>query len=142
MGGKRLSFLQVKPNWAEDSVTATKQLAASVRNFLSTLRRDFSGEIAHDARGFRKQVLRLVRLGLPPRRGRPCDPRFDAALAMVKQRNTIKEVLRRQIPNFDQLDAYTRYLADKGLRQALARRRWLSTHRKRNAKMPHENHSD
>ena len=123
-------------------MTATKQLAEIVRNFVSALRQDFSREINRDARDFKKQVLRLVRLGLPPRRGRPCDPRVDAALAMVKRRNSIKEVLRRQIPNFDHLDTYTRYLAEKGLRQALARRRWLSRHQKSKAKMPHENDSD
>jgi hypothetical protein len=106
-----------------------KSPSSDIRKFAARLLRDYANEFADDPHGFKKYVLRTVRLYLPPGRGRPRDTRFDAALAMLKQRNSIKEILRRQIPDFDQLDTYTRYLAEKGLRQAIARRRRLSSSR-------------
>src|SRR5438034_9741259 len=99
------------------------RLELTLRKFAARLRSDFADDIAHDPAGFKKQVIRLVRHELPPRPGRPNDPRIDAALAMVRQGKSIKQVLRRQIPGFDKMDAYGRYLAEKGLRAAIARRR-------------------
>jgi len=117
-------------------------LRAVIHSFARQLLRDFAPDITRDARGFKKQVLRLVRQGLPPGRGRPRDPRFDTAVAMVNQGKSVKEVMRRQIPGFDQLDTYTRYLTEKGLRQALARRRRLLVDQKSNRKLPPENQAD
>ncbi len=48
-------------------------------------------------------------------------------MEMIEQGRTIKEVLRSQITHFEKLDAYGRYLAEKGLRGAIARRRKRST---------------
>ena len=93
-----------------------------VEKFAAQLTKKFALEIALDASRFKKQVLRLVRRGLPPRRGRPNNPRIDAAVRMVQQGKTIKDILRLQIPGFDGLDTYGRYLAEKGLRSAIARR--------------------
>jgi hypothetical protein len=42
---------------------------------------------------------------------------------MIQQGKSIKEILRCQIPDFQQMDTYGRYLAEKGLRTAIARRR-------------------
>jgi len=42
---------------------------------------------------------------------------------MVQHGRTVKDVLRAQLPGFDTLDTYGRYLAEKGLRAAIARRR-------------------
>ncbi len=43
---------------------------------------------------------------------------------MVEQEGkTVKDVLRLQIHDFDKMDTYGCYLAEKGLRAAIARRR-------------------
>jgi predicted oxidoreductase len=42
---------------------------------------------------------------------------------MLEQGKSIKEVLRLQTRNFDKVDTYGRYLAEKGLRTAVSRRR-------------------
>jgi predicted oxidoreductase len=42
---------------------------------------------------------------------------------MLEQGKSIKEILRLQTRGFDKLDTYGRYLAEKGLRTAIARRR-------------------
>ena len=101
-----------------------ESVAAVAHDFASFLKTHFAQEIARDARAFKKLVLRLIRRELPPRCGRPNDPRIDSAVRMVeKQGKSVKEVLRSQIPNFDCMDAYARYLAEKGLRTAVARRK-------------------
>jgi hypothetical protein len=96
----------------------------AVRKFTADLQRDYAAEIAADPREFKKLVLRLVRRELPPRRGRPTSPQIDAAIQLLRAGKTVRDVLRVQIPGFDALDAYGRYLAEKGLRQGLARRGW------------------
>ena len=101
-----------------------------VQDFGTQLKRHFAKDIAGDPAGFKKQVLRLIRQVLPPRRGRPNDPQIDAAVRMVEQQGmTVKDVLRSQIPYYDKMDTYGRYLAEKGLRQAIARRRRISSNR-------------
>ena len=92
--------------------------------FAGRLQCDFAQEIANDPRELKKQILRLVRRELPPKRGRPANPQIEAAIVLLQQGKSVRDVLRCQIPNFDQLDAYGRYLAEKGLRQGLARRGW------------------
>jgi len=111
-----------------------KSLARDVRDFVQHLQRNHASDLARDARGFKKQVVTLIRRELPPRRGRPNDPRIDAALQMIQQRKSIKEILRCQIPDFEQMDTYGRYLAEKGLRTAIARRRRNSPARKHHHK--------
>lgn len=100
-----------------------KDLESSVRQFALRLKDDFANEIACDARGFKKKVLHWLRQELPPRRGRPNDPRLDAAARMIAQGKTTREVLAAQVPGFGRLDTYGRYLAEKGLRAAIGRRR-------------------
>lgn len=101
----------------------TSRLEAATRDFTARLKRDFAKEIASNPRDFKDQVLRLVRRTLPPKRGRPNDPRIDTAMRMIEQGNTVNKVLRSQITDFEKLDIYGRYLAEKGLRSAIARRR-------------------
>ena len=101
-----------------------KDLESAIQNFADRLRRDFAPEITHDPRDFKKRVLRLIRCQLPPRRGRPASPQIEVALSMLRQGKSVRDALRSQISGFDQLDTYGRYLAEKGLRQALARRGW------------------
>ena len=102
---------------------------AAVHDFASFLKIHFSNNLTADPRAFKKIVLRLVRRELPPKRGRPNDPQIDAAFRLVQQGRTVKEVLRLQIPRFDRLDTYGRYLAEKGIRAAIARRRAHSKQR-------------
>ena len=99
-----------------------QNLQQSIRDFGAQLRHQFGNEISLDAAGFKKKVLRLVRQALPPRPGRPNDPQIDSAVRLVQQGKTVKQVLRLQIPGFDKLDTYGRYLAEKGLRAAITRR--------------------
>ncbi|MCX6997895.1 MAG: hypothetical protein NTV49_12605, partial [Kiritimatiellaeota bacterium] len=47
----------------------------------------------------------------PLRRGRPPDPLLDEACHMIAQGKSVPQVLRQQIRNWDEVDAYTRYLA-------------------------------
>ena len=99
-----------------------KALEAGILEFVERLKQEYPQEIARNPRDFKKKVLKLIRRTLPPKRGRPASPQFEAALAMLRQGKSIRDVLRAQINNFDNLDAYGRYLAEKGLRQALTRR--------------------
>jgi hypothetical protein len=114
-----------KPNPGSAEVCLSRESVEVVAcEFASFLKLQFADQIIRDPRIFKKTVLRLVRRELPPKRGRPNDPRLDAAARMVNdQRKSVKDVLRIQVPGFDELDTYGRYLAEKGLRAALARRR-------------------
>jgi hypothetical protein len=98
-------------------------VAGTVQEFTAILKRKFAQEIMNDATAFKKHVVRLIRRELPPRRGRPANPALDAAVRMIEQGKTFRDVLRLQVPNFEQMDTYGRYLAEKGLREAIARRR-------------------
>jgi len=42
---------------------------------------------------------------------------------MVEQGRSVRDALRAQVPGLDAVDTYGRYLAEKGLRAAIARRR-------------------
>jgi hypothetical protein len=107
---------------------------AAAREFASFLKTHFAQEIALDAKAFKNYVLLWIRRELPPRRGRPNNPQVDAAVRMIRQGRTINDVLRMQIPGFDKLDTYGRYLAEKGLRPAIARRDRSAT---KKATLPH-----
>ena len=115
-------FQNSNPGPAQVCLSSTS-VEAAAREFALFLKINFAQEVARDAKAFKKQVIRLIRRELPPRRGRPNDPRLDYAIRMVEQGKTVKDLLRSQIPGFDLLDAYGRYLAEKGLRAAIARRR-------------------
>jgi len=115
----------------EGNAPTMSRLEQAVRKFATQLRSDFGNEITRDPASFKKHVLRLLRRQLPPRPGRPNDPRIDAALIMVSQGKSLKQVLRSQVTGFDQMDTYSRYLAEKGLRTAIARR--CRSRRKRGA---------
>lgn len=97
-------------------------LESGIKEFTERLTQEHAQEIARNPREFKKKVLRLIRRTLPPKRGRPASPQIEAALAMLRQGKSVREILRAQINGFDNLDAYTRYLAEKALRQAIARR--------------------
>ena len=101
----------------------THALGEMLRQLAQRLKSRFAEEIARDPSGFKKRVVRLIRRELPPRPGRPNDPRLDAAVRLVEQGKSTRDVLRSQVPDFDEMDSYGRYLAEKGLRAALARRR-------------------
>jgi hypothetical protein len=100
-----------------------KKLETLVRDFAAQVRHDCGVEIERDPKAFRAAILRLVRNEMPLRRGRPNNPRIDAAVRMHEEGKTIKEILQLQTRNFDKVDTYGRYLAEKGLRTAVTRRR-------------------
>ena len=108
---------------AQGSPSEVNRLELLARDFAARLQRTFPQRIAQDPRAFKKAVLRCVRKELPPRRGRPNDPRIDAAVRMIESGKSARDVLRVQVPGFSQLDTYGRYLAEKGLRAAVSRRR-------------------
>ncbi len=118
---------QTPPDGVHAPSSCTSQtLEAIARDFVAKVHRDCAEELAHDRKALRAAVLRLVRRELPLRRGRPNDPRIDAAVRMVEEGKSIKEILRLQTRNFDKVDTYGRYLAEKGLRTAVTRRRKLT----------------
>lgn len=92
------------------------------RNFARQLRQKFWREIADNPRDFKKQILRAIRRELPPGRGRPASPQIETAIKMLQQGKTVREVLQHQVEGFEQVDSYGRYLMEKALRQAMARR--------------------
>lgn len=111
-------------------------LKQTVRQFAASLKRHFAQELADDPTRFRGQVLEIIRRELPFRRGRRNDPRIDAAWRMIQQGKSPRDVIRLQLPDFDQMDTYGRYLAEKGLRAAIARRRRACARVKVDTKFP------
>lgn len=97
-------------------------LTIETRRFAGRLKKLFSVEIAENAVSFKKLVVGLLRRALPPRPGRRNDPRIDAAIQLLKEGKTVREVLRVQIAGFENMDSYARVLADRGLRKSLAAR--------------------
>ena len=56
-------------------------LEAATREFCGRLKRDFESEVTRWPRDFKAAVVRLIRRYLPPRRGRPRDPRAESTKA-------------------------------------------------------------
>jgi hypothetical protein len=102
---------------------SSTSLEAAVYEFASFLKAHFVEKMTAEPRVVKKAVLRLVRQELPPWRGRPNDSRLDTAAQIVGQGKSVKDALHILIRDFDQINVYGRYLAEKGLRSALARRR-------------------
>ena len=71
---------------------SANRLEALTRDFTAHIRRDFAQEIASDPKTFKKSLLRLIGRQLPPRRGRPNDPQIDAAMRMLDQGKSVKEI--------------------------------------------------
>jgi hypothetical protein len=92
-------------------------LERTVKDFTDQLSQKHAAEIARNPREFKQQVLKLIRRTLPPKRGRPASPQIEAALAMLREGKSVRNILRAQIAGFDHLDPYTRYLAEKAIRQ-------------------------
>ena len=101
----------------------TERLTRQIQDFTGQLRQKFRQEMLSNPRDFKKQVLNAIRRELPPGRGRPASPQIEAAIAMLRQGKTVREVLQEKVKGFEQVDAYGRYLMEKALRQAMARRR-------------------
>jgi hypothetical protein len=73
-----------------------KSLETVTGDFVVCLKREFAAEISRHPREFKKQVLRFIRHGLPPQRGRPRDPKTEAALAMLQQGKTVRRFYGRK----------------------------------------------
>jgi hypothetical protein len=93
------------------------------RDFAARLRRHCAKELETDPRGFRERLMRFIRREFQSKRGRPTNPKLDQAARMIEKGTPTREVLRWLVPGLDKVDKYGRYLAAKGLRAALARRR-------------------
>ena len=99
------------------------RIDAAARAFAAQLRREFKQEYERDPRALRTALLKAMRFEFPLRRGRPNDPRIDEAIRMLGEGKSIREILCLQTSGFEKLDTYGRYLAEKGLRTAISRRR-------------------
>ncbi len=110
-----------------------ERLEAFTGDFAKKIKREFAPEISRDPKAFKTSILRLMRRALPLRRGRPNDPQIDAAMRMLHQGKSVKEILRLQIRGFDDMDTFGRFLVEKGIRTAIARRRKCNTPRPTNA---------
>ena len=106
------------PDNHRPGIASAQTLEQTVRRFRLEIRNRFRDQIARDAQRFKKLIIHLVRWQLPPQPGRPPDPQIDAAVRLVQQGRTVKAVLRLQIPDFDRLDTFGRYLTEKALRAA------------------------
>jgi hypothetical protein len=81
-------FQKANSGPVEVCLTSTS-IEAAVCDFASFLKFHFADEFAADPRKFKKWVIRAVHTELPPRRGRPNDPRIDAAFKMIQQGKTV-----------------------------------------------------
>jgi hypothetical protein len=97
-------------------------LAIETRRFAGRLKKLFAAEITENAVSFKKRVVVLLRRALPPGRGRRNDPKIDAAIQLLQEGKTVRDVLQIQISSFENMDSYGRILADRGLRKSLAAR--------------------
>ena len=103
---------------------AYRKLTQYAIQLADQLNRDgvLSPHIRSDLRAFREDLLFAVKKQFKLKAGRPSDPLIDKACELVRGGKSVPRVLREQIKNWGTLDAYTKYLAAKGLRQAVARR--------------------
>lgn len=98
-------------------------LSRQIRDFTDSLRHNHARAIASDAREFKRRVLRLVRLGLPPGPGRPSKEMITRAIELRAQDKPWLEVYRECIPGFTGLGEGLRQLAMTRLRSAVRSRR-------------------
>lgn len=101
------------------------ELGKLVRNLNAEVAKhaELSRAAKKDPKGFRADLVHLIVKAYPLKRGRPTDPLIDEACELLGHGKTVPTVLRKQIRDWQKLDAYTRYLAAKGLRQAARRRK-------------------
>ncbi len=105
------------------SPQAPKGLTRRARVFTDSLRRHYAPEIAADPQGFKRSVVRLIRLALPPGPGRPADEAVTRAAKMRAQGTPWLEIYRECIPHFAELDNGIRQLPMLRLRAAVRSRR-------------------
>ena len=102
---------------------AAKGLTRRIRDFTDLLRRDYAREIARDVPGFKRNVVRMVRLGLPPGPGRPADGMVTLAVRLRARGVPWMRVYWECIPGFAELGDGIRQLAMTRLRTAVRSRR-------------------
>jgi hypothetical protein len=103
--------------------TVQNDLAGVIRKFTARLRRDFEANILQDSHGFKKQVVKLFRLHLPPGPGRPQEESITHAEEMRAEGAPWLEVYKKCIPGFLDLDDESRVLAMIRLRDSVRSRR-------------------
>jgi hypothetical protein len=103
--------------------TILPELEMALRRFATRLRRDYAAEIARDARGFKKDVVRLLRRELPPGPGRPPDEAVTRATNMRAKDQPWATIYCQCIPGYGSLNPGDRQLAASRLRTAVRSRR-------------------
>ena len=80
------------------SQVVISDLRRTVENFSQRLRREFHQDIERDAREFKQRTLRLLRLNLPPQRGRPSSHPVTRAYRLRARKKSWAEVYRACLP--------------------------------------------
>jgi hypothetical protein len=113
----------VKPT-AHLPLGAYQKLSTLTKGFAALLRRDrqLRPFIKRDLGGFRDDLQRQIRAVFPIPRGAKRKAHLDEAYRLMKRGMSSTEILRLQVPNWDELDTYTRYLMNKAVCQAYSRR--------------------
>ena len=73
---------------SEKARETTESVDETFQDFAANLKHTFPQKIARYARDFKKHMLGSIRRELPPRRGRPHNPRYDQAAQMAQQGKT------------------------------------------------------
>lgn len=104
---------------------AYRKLGDLVAAFAANLSTDheFAQFIQRDAKGFRSDLVRLVRLSFPLKHGRPRDQWLDSVCHRMEKGNSAADVLRSELPGFEALDTDTRLGLCRVVYQAAKRRK-------------------
>jgi hypothetical protein len=104
---------------------AHNRLMQHLERFAERVQKDrvLAPYLRSDLRGLRSDLIVAAKNHFRLKTGRRGDPRLDRAYELQHLGKSIKEILREQFKDYDQLDPYKQYLLAKGLRQAIRRRK-------------------
>ena len=112
------------------------ELRSRIRKFTQQLRRDYTKEISSDSRAFKKYVIRLLKINLPPFPGRPPEQAISLAIELRRLGQTWKEIYPKVIANHAGVEPNRRQHEEINLRAAVRSRENASL-RKREKKRAH-----
>lgn len=123
-----------KPKTPLIAPVAAAKLSTLHRRLIRSVTRDrlLSEQIKFNLSNFRQELVNLTIAAFPLKTGRRADPRVDDACEKVRQGKTVTQVLKEQIPNWDDLDPYSQMLARKGLNEAVNRRKRRNSKKSKN----------
>mgnify|MGYP001590472797 CR=1 FL=1 len=102
-----------------------KELGPTIRQFAKRLRHDYAAGISADPRRFKKRVVRLLRIHLPPFPGRPRKETITRALELHRQGTPWSEIYSQCIPNYGSLQWRERRVKIARLQNAVRARKRL-----------------